>query len=249
MKPSELFKLPHISETFELYSIKKFLDADTNNVDDDKNKKVQIRHYVHESFDGERGYEFMSVWYLDSVNELESVVNWVPFMICGKAGRGGCDADQQYITDIAIYNKANSYIRSITETDDWCKERIADTDVDIEDLGNFYNIEFKDVYKKDPTTVYKEGDIVIARVRENHLNYDDKTVLTRVKINTVHPHSVLSTYHGTQIDRNWNNGQFSMGGTPVFNHNKGTFGACLKEDEVIRLATDADNAMEGYPNA
>lgn len=95
-------------------------------------------------------------------------------------------------------------VESIKALDVEDKEtQIYDENENIEDLELVNSYALFDYYDPTLKEKYKVGDIVWGWVKENHLNYEDKYVLTKVKIHNVYKFQRSGTYWGVQMNRTW----------------------------------------------
>jgi hypothetical protein len=197
MKPTELYNGPAIrTEKNQLYCLTAHIyESRLDEVDWSKNQEVEVRYYIDECFDGERGLAVFSVWF-----------KGCPFMLCAEAGRGNRDLASRYITNGAVFNAFLTYVATLLpplqNTD------LVDPEIDLPQLDEYYGCKTADFY--DPTAVskFKTGDIVLGCVMENHLRdayAGNKTVWvwTRCQVARVNPFNRKHTYHLQQMDRRW----------------------------------------------
>lgn len=129
MKPSELYARkpqevtrdlamldPHIAE----------LEGTSFDIEEEKNKRIEIRFYKYKQIDDRR------VWILGGV-----FFNDKPVMVIQSAGREGRDHRAQFITDRFMYREMLMYIFMLSEVEYLAGELVSPDD-DIEDLVEFY---------------------------------------------------------------------------------------------------------------
>lgn len=227
MKPCDLFKIPPVDRSFELYSYG-FIFPEEGDIESDANKKVEILEHGFINFDGNRIWELASAWF-----------EGVPFAVIQRAGRSGQDHQQYFITNANVFIQATAYLRSLIISNVENENIISETE-DCPDLDRFYSFELSAVYDPNLKPKYKVGDIVVAWVKENHLTYDDIYVLTRVVIESVSPYNPLETYSGHQIDRcvDHHRKTFSI----VFKKDEGYIGERTNDKMIVRLALDNEDA-------
>ena len=116
MTPKQIYDLPPIKTESDLYSFSEFMGIDHYDFGDlDKSileqieKRFKVQYYANHSYDGERCWTLFSVWF-DYEYPITRVFE--PLMICQKAGRGGRDHTESYITDLNIFKKAKEIINS-----------------------------------------------------------------------------------------------------------------------------------------
>lgn len=233
MKPADLFSKPPIRiETEHLYVLENHIwELSINSLDWSKIPEVSLAYYIDECFDGERGLEMFVVRF-----------NGEPFMICQAAGRGNRDSDSRYITDKAIYRKFIEKV-AILLVEEKPTEAV-DQNKDVPGLDEFYGIATSRLYNPDLKPKFKENDIVLARVMENHLRDSyafekTKYVWTRCRIDRVRHYNPEHTYHLSQLDRRWANETEMNGATTrfvmAFEKDHGTIGASGNDSSVIPL--------------
>ncbi len=234
MKPSDIYDSPPISESTNVYGFAdRFLpEFDAFDFDADLNTRVVIKTYADMCFDGERIWCFESVWF-----------DGRPVMIVQYAGRGGDDDSDDFITDKEAYLEMVSYFESLCEKGAETFN-VYSLDEDIKDLGDFYGHRLSDFYNAATVNPkYKVGDIVVARVIENHLKYypggEKKFVEARCKIERVSPYNPSQTYFMVQLDRRM--GEVKEGEREmVFNKNRGGVGATASDSDIIGLSGESD---------
>ena len=91
--------------------------------------------------------------------------------------------------------------------------------------------------KQQQNSKYKVGDIVWGWVKENHLNYEDNYVLTKVKIIMVNKFKSSDTYFGSQINRRWGEDEYSMKMQFVENVMRG-IGCTLNDSMIVGLVDE-----------
>jgi hypothetical protein len=229
MKPSDLYKLKPVNVDNSIYGmtdIKELEELSYYGNDIDSVEGLERRIHGQHDFDGERYWELSSLWYLDR-----------PFMALQKAGRGGRDHVETFLTDVKVFNELKVKLVELSNK----KDNAYDVDQDVEDLDCFYSCALSDFYNPDLKPHYKVGDIVIAQVPENHLNYSNEMVTTRVEIQRVSPNDPTCTYHGLQIDRRWSDDSFGKGqpARMITDVNNGKIGCSLNDELIDHEATAA----------
>ena len=199
MKIIDFYNGPFIkAERTQLYALSRHVtEIALDDADWSKNTKVELRDYIDENFDGERGFTVFSVWFENR-----------PIMLCREAGRGHQDAVDQWITDLEGYRNFLTYVASLLPIAESYVGAATDPEEDIPALDEFYRCMTREYY--DPTLKprFKVGDVVVAKVMENHLRYQYvwnrvKWVWTRCKIGKVNPYNPTNTYWMMQMDRKW----------------------------------------------
>ncbi len=139
MKANDIYKLPVKRESRDLYPLR-YMEAFPNIKDDDLssltsgiNYHVVIKTVEDCSSDGERSWFLFTVW-LDKK----------PFMIGQRAGRGGCDYYEYFITDEATYREADDYLKSLIKREDTLYN-VIDPDEDRDDLDTFYGYSLEEI--------------------------------------------------------------------------------------------------------
>jgi len=223
MKPNDVYGWTPISQTTDLWRISgSFEDVYIDYIQDGLNTRILVKKYVNEEIDL-RSFEFFSVWLDDR-----------PFMIIERAGRGGDDYYETYITDFKAYTDAGVYLRSLYYEDEHNKPTVMDPAKDIPDLGVFYQNDVRNYYNPDGVDPqFEVGDVVIARVPENHLNYKKKMIETPVVINQVDRLNPTFTYHGIQPCRKIKEGTKTFNGYTDCPFGEGSIGAHFSDGEII----------------
>ena len=187
MKASEIYQLPVKSTTDELYGMYVHFPECREEDFESPTDGLLVHTYHYENFDGER------YWLLAGLT-----LDGKPFMIVQNAGRGGQDHEARFITDPETYKAAVERLRKPTEPTD-----VIDPDADIAELTDFYGSSLSDFYDPSIDPKHKVGEIVTALVPENHCDYSNRWLPTRVEITMIRPTHPTSTYHGRQLDRAW----------------------------------------------
>lgn len=226
MKPQDLYALNPIEVGRELYGLDQLIpEVDHWHFDHNRNTRIEIRYYATEDFDGERGWELASIWF-DSQ----------PIMITQRAGRGLSDHYNRYVTDSHGYQKMVAYIMSLCDQEVVCD--VVDPNEDIDRLDSFYGHCLDEFFCNDSVNPrYAVGDIVMAKVLENHLRYDSATVIARCRINRVNPRHPTKTYFATQMDRTWGTGKDRN--VMVFSPGKGGIGATFSDSDITGKLSDS----------
>ena len=210
MKPATLLQSPPIKKETDLYGIERhFYEANLNDVPWEKNTKLEAAYYIDECFDGERGLAVFSLWFEGKA-----------FMICQDAGRGNQDYNQRYLLDLAVYQAAITYLQALAQNED--KPSVVELNTNIPELDTFYGWETSKLYNSTLQPKFKEGDIVMAEVMENHLSdpYNihgkAKAIWTRCKVVKVNQFNPTFTYRLAQLDRRWEKAEeyTARGGKP-----------------------------------
>ena len=115
--------------------------------------------------------------------------------------------------------------------------QIYDENENIEDLELVNSYSLFDYYDPTLQEKYKVGDIVWGWVKENHLNYEDNYVLTKVKIIMVNKFKSSDTYFGSQINRRWGEDEYSMKMQFVENVMRG-IGCTLNDSMIVGLVDE-----------
>jgi hypothetical protein len=219
MKPITLYSFKPISKSKEIDSLSHFIEG-IDFFDLKRNTKIELRYYANEDFDGRRGWELYSVWFEDK-----------PVMICQQAGRENEDHLDYFITDEQTYDDMFEYLSSLQKTKS-STIKLYNPNKDIKDLTTFYSNSLEKFY--DPKGVspkYKKGDIVNAKVMENHMRdcylLNPKYITTRCEIREVFPHNPNRTYWGWQLDR-----RPGDRGNMIFEKNKGGCGADFSDKDI-----------------
>lgn len=232
MKPSVLLSKPPIRvETEHLYVLENHIwELCVDRIDWSKMPEVSLAYYIDECFDGERGLEMFAVRF-----------NGQPFMICQAAGRGNRDSDSRYIIDKELYRKFVEKV-ALLLIDEKPTEAV-NPDEDVPGLDEFYGVATSRLYDSELKPEYKEGDIVLARVMENHLRDSyafekTKYVWTRCRVDRVRQYNPENTYHLSQLDRRWAN-EVELNGAKrfemAFEKDKGSIGASGNDTTIIPL--------------
>ena len=163
-------------------------------INSSENTEVEIHYYIDESFDGERGLALFSVWHMGR-----------PFMICQEAGRGNRDCMDRYITDAKVFSEFLVYVASLLPQE---APEALNPDMDIPALDEYHGCKTSDFYDPNLKPKFKVGDIVQARVLEDHLRdacafEKAKWITTRCKVVRVNPFNPAHTYDLMQMDRRW----------------------------------------------
>jgi hypothetical protein len=225
MKIGKLLASPPVKTTHDLYDMERHMGIEMWDFPDDaKNTEVEMRYYVDECFDGERGFEIVSIWFKGQA-----------VMLSTRGGRGLSDTEDQAIIDDALYNAMHRYLDSLKK-EDLEHLAIVDLDSNYDDLNfeyaqntlhTFYNPE--GVNPK-----YKVGDVVIAKVPENHLQFGSPAIETRVEIIEVRKYNPINTYSGVQLDRRWGDGKLAR--EMITDVGNGGIGAHFPEKHVVGMA-------------
>lgn len=223
MKPSELYNMPAITTSKNIH----LLDGHMSNIDfynicAEASKRVELRFYADVDFDGRRVWVLFSVWF-----------DGKPVMICQEAGREGSDHRATFVTDLETYKALSAYIVTLYDNEEDDDDDSFDPNDDIPDLTEFYNRNLSEFY--DPKGVnpkYKVNDIVMAKVPKNHLVYDKKFIITRVKIKRVMPFNPAETYYGIQLDRACDPDDM---GNYIDKPNEGNIGAFINDKDIVEL--------------
>ncbi len=195
MKPAELYKSPIIKTETELYVLSKYIhEISLEGIETPKTTEVEIRYYIDECFDGERGLAMFSVWFKGK-----------PFMVCHEAGRGNRDYYNRYVTDAQIFSDFLAYVVTLLPKEE--REAI-NPEQDLTQLDEFYGWPTTVLYDPSPKPKFKVGDVVMAKVLENHLRdayafEKAKWIVTRCEIVLINPYNPTNTYHLRQMDRRW----------------------------------------------
>jgi hypothetical protein len=137
MTPSEIYTLPSEEETCDLLSLDEsafdgiyLLDCYW------LNEKIIIKTVAKVHIDHRRYVSVKTIWF-----------NNKPFMIHLTGGRSGCDAVKSLITDEKTYKEAHSYLLELILQN--LKVETVDADSECEDLSVFYNVDLKELLKRD----------------------------------------------------------------------------------------------------
>lgn len=224
MTPNELYKLPPANVSHYTYPLRNFIPSYEVNFDrlPDQVEHLTLKYYANHCADGERVWELFSVWLRDT-----------PIMICQQAGRSGRDYSNQFITNYDGYLSLIKLLQSLEEPDPLDSEPITDPDAHSDLLTEFYGNKLEQFYNPDLVTRYKVGDIVIASVPVNHLNYKKERVDTRCLIEKVQQYNPLYTYHARQLDRRWDHTKTNV---MVYDKDHGSVYAHFSDNEVRHKA-------------
>lgn len=225
MKPRDLYALPSIHVSNDFYPLEQHLpsvDFYRFKKSIDSSQRLRLCYYADHCYDGERNYTMFSVFF-----------DGKPCMVCQNAGRGGRDHSEEFITDKEVYLSLVSFLVSLYEKDD--EMCVFNPDEDIENLTYFYSRDLSEYYDPGLELKYQVGDVVMARVLKNHLNYSNEKILTRVRIDQVFPFCCAQSYRGTQLDRS-----VSLLDSPVQfldTPDKGNLGCGLVDADIVELIT------------
>jgi hypothetical protein len=219
MKAKDLYALPPIRTSKELWSyIQLFPNFNSNDFQTNECAEIEERFYAENSYDGERCF-ILSVL----------AFNNKPFAILQKAGRGGSDHKEIFITCKETYLAALAKLQELIDD----PIEIIDENKDIPELTAFYNDTLEAYYDPNLKPKYKVGDIVLATVPENHLDYKTKYIQTRVRIDRVSPVNPTDTYHGLQLDRSKAPWKIGHPVEYIDAPNAGTIYASFSDKEIV----------------
>ncbi len=191
MKIKELLASTPISVTKDKYKLERHLNIDMSDIECESIPLVEIRYYVDECFDGERGLEIVSIWF-----ELEGALR--PMMLSMSGGRGLSDRKGKAILDPLSYKRMLNYLDSLRSRGNI---ETVSPEEDIESLDFTYaDRGLRDFYCPEGVhPKHKVGNVVVAAVPNDW--YESGPITTRVKITKVFPYNPTKTYQGIQIDR------------------------------------------------
>lgn len=155
-------------------------------------KRVEIREYL-ETGDDKYGAELSMVFFDGS-----------PVFAYSRYGRYYSNADV-FLFSAALLDKMASFFRDFYQSEEDVLEELNIQDAEVPDeIGGhsvlmYCNPEFK--------ARFNVGDTVWAYVPYDHLRYsfEQKYVIAKVVIQSVHMHQIEGTYHGMQVSRGWDN--------------------------------------------
>jgi hypothetical protein len=133
MKPSQIYSMPITETSYEswdiLHNYRDYYESlDVYNIPDKANTRVASHAIHYYSADCER------IWDLSYLS-----FDSKPFMIIQRAGRGGKDYFESFVTDQNLYFEAEKYLCSLEIREDDDKPFEFDLNTDYERIGGFYN--------------------------------------------------------------------------------------------------------------
>ena len=195
MKPADLYKSPSVKTETELHVLSKYIhEISLEEIKTPKTSEVEIRYYIDECFDGERGLAMFSVWFKVK-----------PFMVCHEAGRGNRDYYNRYVTDAQVFSDFLAYVVTLLPKEG---PEATNPEQDLSQLDQFYGWPTPALYDPSLKPKFKVGDVVMGKVLENHLRdayafEKAKGIVTRCEIVSIKPYNPTHTYHLRQMDRRW----------------------------------------------
>ncbi len=130
MKAKDLYNSPVVSEESDFYCLlEKHIDNLSYDIDDSAIEdagRIVVKKHIDPYMDGYRCFEISSVWF-----------DGKPVMIIREAGRSGQDENDEFITNLQLYDMMTNYIKSFRVPDESFPASY-DEDKDIPELDEFY---------------------------------------------------------------------------------------------------------------